>query len=104
LAEPEAALPLLAAHGVERVLTSGGAPTAPEGQARLRRLVPLAAAGGLTVMAGGGLTPENVAALVRTTGVTEVHFGAGVHEPPLAHAPVARERVAAACRALRGSD
>jgi copper homeostasis protein len=100
LAQPEAALPLLAARGVERVLTSGGAPTAPEGQVRLRRLVPLAAAHDLTVMAGGGLTPENVAGLVRSTGVTEVHFGAGVHDPPSPTAPVSRERVAAARRAL----
>lgn len=100
LAEPEAALPLLAAHGVERILTSGGASTALEGQDRLRRLVPLAAAHGLIVMAGGGLTPENVAALVRTTGVTEVHLGSGVHDPPSPSAPVSRERVAAARQVL----
>jgi copper homeostasis protein len=102
LADPIAALPLLAAHGIERVLTSGGAPTAPEGAAALRALVPLAAAHGIAVMAGGGLTPENVAALVRETGVREVHFGAGVHDPPVATAPVSLERVAAARRALSG--
>ena len=84
LADPHGALPALAAHGVERVLTSGGAATAPEGRAALRALVPLAAAQGLIVMAGGGLTPENVAVLVQETGVSEVHFGAASTAwPPL---------------------
>jgi copper homeostasis protein len=99
LRDPIAALPVLAAHGVERALTSRGAPTAPEGQDRLRLLVPLAAERGLIVMAGGGLTPENVGELVRETGVREVHFGAGVHVPPSPGRPVSRQRVAAARRA-----
>jgi copper homeostasis protein len=100
LADPHAALPLLAAHGIERVLTSGGAPTALEGQAALRALVPLAAAHGVVVMAGGGLTPENVAALVKETQVDEVHFGTGVHQPSSRTAPVSHELVAAARRAV----
>jgi copper homeostasis protein len=100
LLEREAALPRLAAHGVERILTSGGAPTAWDGRAVLRLLVPAAARYGLTIMAGAGLTPENAAALVRETGVREVHFGAGVHDPPDAMAPVSRERVAEARAAL----
>jgi copper homeostasis protein len=100
LADPLAALPVLAAHAVERILTAGGARTAWEGRDVLRDLVPLAAAHRLTVMAGGGLTPENVAALVRETGVPEVHFGAGVHEPPFPAAPVSRERVAATRQAI----
>lgn len=102
LANREAALPRLAAHGVERVLTSGGAATAWEGRAVLRSLVPAAARYGLTIMAGAGLTPENVGELVRETGVTEVHFGAGVHDPPSPMAPVSADRVAAARRPLLG--
>jgi copper homeostasis protein len=101
LADPTAALPLLAAHGIERILTSGGAQTAPEGVALLTSLSPVAARYGISLMAGGGLTPENVAALVKETGVRELHFGAGVHEPPVADAPVSQERVAAARKALR---
>jgi copper homeostasis protein len=100
LADPRGALPVLAAHGIERVLTSGGAPTAPEGRPALRALVPLAAAHGVVVMAGGGLTAENVAGLVEETGVGEVHFGTGVHRPPSPTAPVCRELVAAARRAV----
>jgi len=101
LADSLAALPVLAAHGVERVLTSGGAATAIEGEASLKTLVPLAARQGVTIMAGGGLAPENVLTLVRATGVTEVHFGTGVHEPPSPSAPVSRDRVAAAQQALQ---
>jgi copper homeostasis protein len=101
LTDPPAALPLLAAHGVERVLTAGGAPVASEGRAHLRAWRPLAMAHGIALMAGGGLTPENVAALVRDTGVGEVHFGSGVHVPPEPRAPVLRERVLAACLALQ---
>lgn len=102
LADPPAALPVLAAHGVKRVLTSGGSATAALGSDRLRAWRPLAAAHGVTLMAGGGLTPENVAALIGETGVREVHFGAGVHAPPHPAAPVCRERVAAARRAVDG--
>lgn len=66
------ALDVLLALGVDRVLTSGGAPTAQEGAASLRRLT-LQAAGRLTVVAGGGVRAHNVAALVAESGVTEVH-------------------------------
>ena len=67
-----AALELLVALGVGRVLTSGGAPTALEGAGRLRELVE-AAAGRIVIMAGGSVRPDNVAELVRRTGVMEVH-------------------------------
>jgi copper homeostasis protein len=100
LLDPLAALPVLAEHGIERILTSGGAPTAPEGKAGLCHLVPAAATHGLVVMAGGGLSPENVAALVCETGVSEVHFGAGVHTVASPMAPVSRDRVTAARSAL----
>jgi copper homeostasis protein len=68
----DSALEALAALGVDRVLTSGGAATALEGGASLARLV---ARGGdrLTVLAGGSITSANVAAVVRMSGVREVH-------------------------------
>lgn len=59
--------------GVERVLTSGGAPTAPEGAAQIRRLV-VQAKGRIGILPGGGIDATNVARLVRETGVREVHF------------------------------
>ena len=67
------ALETLMRLGVDRVLTSGGAPTAPEGAARIRQLVEQAK-GRIEILAGGGINGENVARLVRETGVREVHF------------------------------
>ena len=73
------ALEALVALGLERVLTSGQAATAPDGAETIARLV-RQAAGRIGVLPGGGVTPDNVAALVRATGVTEVHLtGATVH-------------------------
>jgi copper homeostasis protein len=68
-----AALERLINLGIERVLTSGGASTAPEGAEQIRRLV-VQAKGRIEILPGGGITPANVAQLVRETGVREVHF------------------------------
>lgn len=67
-----AALDTLVSLGVDRVLTSGGRPTAAEGIAMLAALV---ARGGeaITVVAGGRVRADTVAALVWQTGVREVH-------------------------------
>jgi len=59
--------------GATRVLTSGGAATAPQGAAKIAELVRLAA-GRIGILAGGGVNPSNAAELVRTTGVREVHL------------------------------
>jgi copper homeostasis protein len=67
------ALEVLVALGAQRVLTSGGARTAPEGIEQLRTLV-VQAAGRVTILAGGGITPDTVTRLVQSTGVREVHF------------------------------
>ncbi|MDQ1082244.1 MULTISPECIES: copper homeostasis protein CutC [Microbacterium] len=69
----------LAQHGVERVLTSGGAATAEEGADVLRALharsdnsrMPI-------VLAGGSVRAQNVAALIARTGVREVHLRAQI--------------------------
>ncbi len=67
------ALEQLISLGVERVLTSGGAPTAPEGAEEIRRLV-VQSKGRIEILPGGGINPNNVARLVQLTGVREVHF------------------------------
>ena len=66
------ALEQLVDLGVARVLTSGGAPTALEGSAKLRALVEQSA-GRITVLAGGGVRESNVREVVSRTGVSEVH-------------------------------
>lgn len=68
----ERALEDIIALGCERVLTSGGAATAAEGAEMIGELV-RQAAGRIAIMAGSGVTPENAAAIVAQTGVTEIH-------------------------------
>ncbi|KAB8289093.1 copper homeostasis protein [Bifidobacterium ramosum] len=69
-----AALDTLVDLGFTRVLTSGGAPSVPEGLDALRDLVGYAA-GRIQIEAGGGVRPDNIAA-VRATGVDAVHLSA----------------------------
>jgi copper homeostasis protein len=71
----ESGVEALLAVGADRVLTSGGAASAHDGTARIARAV-VAAAGRLTVMAGGGVRPERVPDLVAATGVGDVHLSA----------------------------
>lgn len=72
VAEPLAALNELIRLGVDRVLTSGGAPDAFQGRKRLRDLVSRAG-GRIVVMAGGGVRANNAAAILADAGVVELH-------------------------------
>ena len=67
IADQSAALETLIELGVAVVLTSGRAAKAIDGAARLRRLVDQAA-GRIEILAGGGVTAENVRALMDTGG------------------------------------
>lgn len=58
--------------GVERILTSGGAPTAPAGIDNIA-IAHIAARGRVAIMAGSGLRPDNVASLLASGAVDEVH-------------------------------
>jgi copper homeostasis protein len=60
--------------GATRLLTSGGAVTAPEAVAGVAELV-RRARGRLIVMPGSGITAGNVTEIVAATGVSEVHAG-----------------------------
>jgi copper homeostasis protein len=71
---PLRALDSLIEMGVERVLTSGGRPTALEGVATLAQLVDRAR-GRITIMAGGGLDIVNLETVIRRGHITEVHVG-----------------------------
>jgi copper homeostasis protein len=75
VADPPAALEALIDLGVERVLTSGGMPTAIAGATQLSRLV--AQAGDrIIVMPGSGIAPDNVVKLRDITGAREFHASA----------------------------
>jgi copper homeostasis protein len=58
--------------GIDRVLTSGGAPTALAGAESIRALVDHAG-DAIRIMAGGGVRAHNARGLVRLTGVRELH-------------------------------
>ena len=80
------ALEDIIALGCQRVLTSGGAATAPEGQDQLARLV-AQAAGRLSVMPGAGITAQNLLALAARTGAQEFHTSAKKLLPPVPSGP-----------------
>lgn len=68
----EAAVDMLVELGVERVLTSGGAPTAMDGATRLRALRERLG-DAITLLAGGGVRAVHAGELVRQSAVREVH-------------------------------
>ncbi len=76
VADQRAAIDQLAVIGCTRVLTSGGKATANEGADTIRELI-VHANGRIEVLPAGGIRPDNVVDLVRHTGCTQVHMGAG---------------------------
>ncbi|WHY59963.1 copper homeostasis protein CutC [Cytobacillus firmus] len=63
---------------ISRILTSGGQSSAADASERLKRLHELTADSHLKIMAGAGLSVENIKAFLDEVPVTEVHFGTGV--------------------------
>ena len=72
LRDHDEALELLVSLQVDHILTSGSAATAMDGAERIRQLVERAG-DRIGIIAGGSVTAENAAALVRKTGVGTVH-------------------------------
>ena len=68
----ESALEDIIRTGADRVLTSGGEPSAMLGRCRIRELV-RASDGRIQVMAAGGVRAENVREIARATGVLQFH-------------------------------
>lgn len=66
------ALDVLLLHGVDGILTSGGAPTALAGAESLRQLQQQAGSR-LTIMAGGGVRSECARELLATSRLQEIH-------------------------------
>jgi copper homeostasis protein len=88
-ASPLSAFEDVLSLGADRLLTSGGAASAPEGAETIADLVRRSAQK-IAVMAGGGVTERTASDLVRRTGVPELHFSARSSAPGL---PLA-ERIA----------
>lgn len=78
--EPFQALESLIEIGVERILTSGLAASAPQGAAMLEKLV-TEAKGRVAIMAGAGVRADNVASLVQNCGVEEIHLSGKTTRP-----------------------
>lgn len=74
-ADPVAAIDILADLGFDRVLTSGTAATAMAGAETIRQMI-ARAAGRLDIMPGGGVRPDNIAALRSLTGANQFHSSA----------------------------
>jgi copper homeostasis protein len=70
-----AALDDVVATGARRILTSGGAPDAMRGMAEIASMVENAK-GRIAIMAGCGVSAENIVALARGTGANEFHSSA----------------------------
>lgn len=79
--DPAAALEAIIGLGCARVLSSGGAASAMEGSANLRRLIEQAA-GRIEIMPGAGIGASNIAALMAATGAREFHASAKRALPP----------------------
>ncbi|KAA8786515.1 copper homeostasis protein [Paenibacillus sp. 4624] len=85
---------------IERVLTSGGKPTAPESLLELQRLQEIGQTLNISVMAGSGVTIEGISTIVSRTGITEIHMGSGVRRGGSFDQPVDAQLVAQAKAAL----
>ncbi|NPD16020.1 copper homeostasis protein CutC [Xinfangfangia sp. D13-10-4-6] len=84
--DPEAAMRLVAALGIGRVLSSGGAQSASAGMARLQAMA--AAAPDVSVMPGGGITAANAADFAAALPLKEIHASASSLAPAPALAAV----------------
>ncbi|MFD0589742.1 copper homeostasis protein CutC [Paenibacillus sp. GCM10027627] len=89
---------------ISRVLTSGGVKPAPQSAERLRELREATdSLGGIRILAGYGLNADNIAQVVRQTGVSEVHFGSGVRRNGSFMEPLLPESVQTIRHILRES-
>ena len=73
--DPREALETLVEMGIDRVLTSGCQPDALRGAECIAGLV-RQSAGRIAILAGGGISAENLPTLLAATQVQEVHFSA----------------------------
>ncbi|URT69084.1 copper homeostasis protein CutC [Cytobacillus firmus] len=80
---------------ISRILTSGGQSSAADASERLKRLHELTADSHLKIMAGAGLSVDNIKVFLDEVPVTEVHFGTGVRVESSYEYAINAERVQA---------
>lgn len=73
----DAAMENLIGLGIDRILTSGGKPSALEGAGKITELVQRSN-GRIAIVAGAGITLENASAIITRTGVGEIHVRSAV--------------------------
>lgn len=71
--DPFQALETLIILGIDRILTSGGAPSAEQGIETLQKLI-AQAQNRITIMPGGGITEQNIKNIIQKTNAKEIHF------------------------------
>jgi copper homeostasis protein len=71
--DPLRALDHLISCGVDRILTSGGKSSVPEGLDMLKQLI-AHAGNALTILPGGGISADNVQQIITQLGVKEIHL------------------------------
>lgn len=78
--DPVQALEDVVALGAERILTSGGKPSALDGAAAIQACI-AQAAGRLVVMPGAGVSVDSIARIAALTGASELHASAKCELP-----------------------
>ena len=91
--DPHRALEDIVSLGCKRLLTSGQAPSAPEGAKLIKELIDQAS-GRIIIMPGAGIKPGNISSLVMATGATEYH---GSAHGPSGHTDSAVVRTIVCC-------
>ncbi|NKW91518.1 copper homeostasis protein CutC [Rhodobacteraceae bacterium R_SAG9] len=84
LPNPLAAMEQAIDLGFHRILTSGGAPRAVDGQATLRAMQE-ASKGRIEIMVGSGVSVSNLAELAQNTGITSFHASCSTAIPVPEH-------------------
>ncbi len=83
-ADPFMAMEDLIALGIDRILTSGQQPSAPQGENLIRELI-MKSAGRIIIMPGCGVKEHTIDRLIETTGARELHIHLEKQEPSLMH-------------------
>ncbi|MEH7512412.1 copper homeostasis protein CutC [Gottfriedia acidiceleris] len=65
---------------ITHVLTSGGVDSAIDGKETIKKMIELTNKSNIKILAGSGLSIENVSDFIEFTKVEEIHFGSGVRK------------------------